>query len=68
MVSSPDKKTLYVIGGGDGSGSDKNIYKSSCSGAIGTCQWKKSNTELKYGRYNFVAMSIPNALADQICN
>ena len=67
MVSSPDKKTLYAIGGYD-SGSSRDIYQSDCNGAIGTCRWIKSNTELKSGRYDFVAMSIPNALADQICN
>ena len=67
MVSSPDKKTLYAIGG-DGSGSNKDVYKSDCNGAIGTCKWIKSNTELTYGRSNFVAMSIPNSLADQICH
>ena len=64
MVSSPDKKTLYAIGG---YGSSKEIYKSQCNGDINSCKWIKSNTELKNGRGDFVAMSIPNSLADNLC-
>ena len=68
MISSPDKKTLYVIGGTDHSGNlRKEIYKSQCSGAINTCKWTKSKTELKFGRESFVAISIPNSLADKLC-
>jgi len=66
MVSSPDKKTLYAIGG-IGSGSNKDIYKSDCNSDIKSCKWIKSNTELKYGRDNFVAIPIPNSLADKLC-
>ena len=64
MVSSKDKKTLYAIGG---YGSSQEIYKSQCNGDINTCKWTKSNTALKYGRGDFVAMSIPNFLADNLC-
>ena len=70
MVSSADKKSLYAIGGysTDGSGySNKVIYKYQCPGAINTCKWKKIDTELKYGRYRFVAIPIPNSLADKLC-
>ena len=64
MVSSPDKKSIYVIGGNDG---EKDIYKFSCTGAINTCKWTKSKTALKYGRRNFVALPISNYLADKLC-
>ena len=65
MVSSPDKKTIYAIGG---NADFNDIYQSYCSGAINTCKWIKSNTALKYGRNRFVAMYIPNALADKLCD
>ena len=66
MVETLDKTALYAIGG---SGSNnEEIYKFSCSGAINTCKWTKSNTALKYGRWNFVAIPIPNSLADKLCN
>ena len=64
MVSSPERRALYAIGG---HGSLKEIYKSQCSGAINTCKWTKSKTELKFGRESFVAISIPNSLADKLC-
>ena len=68
MVSSADKKSLYAIGGASGKESGKEIYKFSCTGSINNCQWQKSNTALKYGRYSFVAIPIPNSLADKLCN
>ena len=66
MVSSPDKKSIYVIGGYEGE-EKKDIYKFSCTGAINTCKWTKSKTALKYGRRNFVALPISNYLADKLC-
>ena len=66
MVSSPEKKALYAIGG-DGNGGNKAIYKSQCSGGINTCIWTKSNAALKFGRSYFVAIPIPNSLADKLC-
>ena len=66
MVETLDKTAVYAIGG-DGD-NPKDIYKFSCSGAINTCKWTKSNTALKYGRWNFVAIPIPNSLADKLCN
>ena len=66
MVETLDKTALYAIGGS--SSNSKEIYKFSCSGAINTCKWTKSNTALKYGRWNFVAIPIPNSLADKLCN
>ena len=67
MVSSPDKKTLYAIGGIGPGSSNKDIYKSDCNSDIKSCKWIKSNTELKYGRDDFVAIPIPNSLADKLC-
>ena len=66
MVETLDKTAVYAIGG---SGSNnKDIYKFSCSGDIKTCKWTKSNTVLKYGRQQHVAIPIPNSLADKLCN
>ena len=64
MVSSSDKKSVYLIGG---ISNKKNIFKFSCTGAINTCKWTKSKTALKDGRSNFVAIPIPNYLADKLC-
>jgi len=68
MVSSPDKKALYSIGGYNfDSGNRNSIYKFQCSSDINTCRWTKSETTLRYGRENFVAISIPNSLAEKLC-
>ena len=64
MVSSPDKKALYAIGG---SGSLYEISKFHCPGDIDTCRWTKSEKTLKFGRSNFVAIPIPYSLADKLC-
>jgi len=66
MVSSPDKKALYAISGYTGSYS-KDIYKFQCTGDINTCRWTKSETTLRFGRSRFVAIPIPNSLADKLC-
>ena len=67
MVSSPDKKALYAIGGEDGSSWTNDIFKFYCSGNIDTCRWTKSETTLRFGRSDFVAIPIPNSLADKLC-
>ena len=69
MVSSPDKKALYAIGGANGYNDNTNdIYKFHCSGTISTCKWTKSETTLRIGRSSFVAIPIPNVLADKLCS
>ena len=69
MVETLDKTAVYAIGGyGAHRYNPSDIYKFSCSGAINTCKWTKSKTVLKYGRWNFVAIPIPNSLADKLCN
>ena len=73
MVSSPDKKVLYAIGGhvgsvGLGAGYYTNdIFKFHCTGDINTCRWTKSETTLRFERHNFVAIPIPNSLAVKLC-
>ena len=64
MIASPDKKSLYVIGG---YGQKKEVYKYTCSSNISTCTWSKTATELTHGRYAFVAIPIPNYLAVKVC-
>ena len=68
MVSSPDKKALYAIGGEDGSSWTNDIFKFHCTGDINTCRWTKSETTLRFGRREFVAIPIPNSLADKLCS
>ena len=65
MITSTNKEFLYAIGGHGAN--NKAIYKFSCNGDIKTCKWTKTNTELKYGRYRFVAMPLPNTLAEKLC-
>ena len=69
MVSPPDKKALYAIGGHKFNQGDlKNIYKFSCTGGINTCQWTKSDTTLGFRHYEFVAIPIPLTLTNKLCN
>ena len=67
MVSSPDKKALYAIGGYNNGVGKNDIYKFHCTGAINTCRWTKSETTLRFGRSDFVAIPIPNSLAENLC-
>ena len=68
MVSSPDKKKVYAIGGKFGiHAGEYNIYQYTCSGDITTCQWNQIETKLKERRNAFVAMPIPEDLAEQLC-
>ena len=67
MVSSPDKKALYAISGSDDNfDSTNDIFKFHCPGDINTCRWTESKTTLR-GRKDFVAISIPNSLAEKLC-
>ena len=69
MVSPPDKKALYAIGGHKFNQGDlKNIYKFSCTGGINTCKWTKSDTTLGFRHYEFVAIPIPLTLTNKLCN
>ena len=68
MVSSPDKKALYAIGGFDGSGEKDDIFKFHCPDDMNTCRWTKSETTLRFPRHSFVAIPIPNSLADKLCS
>ena len=80
LVTSPDKKAIFAIGGigqiqecnqngycYDKTNLSRDIFKFECPGAIDTCKWKKISTSLRYARVNFAAFPIPNALADKIC-
>ena len=67
IVASKDQSVLYTIGNGATS-NNKDIYKFACTNSITNCSWTKIPTQLQYGRYGTVAMSIPNALANKLCN
>ena len=67
IVASKDNKVLYTIGNSYSS-DDKDIYKFTCTNSITNCSWTKVPTQLQYGRYYSVAMTIPDTLADKLCN
>ena len=66
LVSSPDKKALYAIGGGIYDITN-DIFKFHCPGDINTCKWTKSETTLRFGRSYLVAIPIPDSLAEKLC-
>ena len=69
IVASNDKKALFAIGNAviSTDWNSRDIYKFSCTNSITHCSWTKISTKLQYGRWNTVAMRIPNALANKLC-
>jgi len=67
IVASKDNKVLYTIGN-HFPHYNKDIFKFECTNSITNCSWTKIPTQLQYGRYDTVAMTIPNSLADKLCN
>ena len=67
IVASKDNKVLYTIGNWISS-NNKDIYKFECSNSITNCSWTKVPTQLQYSREKTVAMTIPDTLADKLCN
>ena len=61
IVASKDNKYLYTIGPG------ADVYKFSCTNSITNCSWTVIPTKLQNGRSHAVAMQIPNALANKLC-
>merc|ERR1719367_275582 len=66
IVASKDKQNLYTFGNVKDR-HNKEIYKLSCLESINNCAWTKIDTKLTLERYGTVAMRIPNALADKLC-
>ena len=68
MVASSDKSELYSI-------SKNGIQKLFCSGAskknnqwtMDNCKWNVIETKLKFPRDAFIAFTIPEALATELC-
>ena len=67
IVASEDNKYLYTIGNIE-SVSNKDIYKFTCKNSITNCSWTKIPTQLQFGRWKSVAMTIPDTLAAKLCN
>ena len=65
IVGSHDNKFVYIIG--NVLNTDW-IYKFECIKTITNCSWIKIPTQLRYGRWDAVAMAIPNALSDKLCS
>ena len=53
--------SVYAIGGHDGTGPRKSLFKMSCES--NACEWTKMTQELQVARSLSVAMLIPNELA-----
>jgi len=75
IVASKDNKVLYTIGNYYGNYNNKDIFKFTCTNNITNCSWTKISTELQYlnyfvqfSSYVGVAMTIPNSLANKLCN
>ena len=67
IVASKDNKVLYTIGN-HFPHYNKDIFKFECTNSITNCSWTKIPTQLQYGRYAAVAMTIPDTLAAKLCN
>jgi len=65
IVASKDNKVLYTIGNWY---SPSDIYKFSCTNSITNCSWTKIPTQLQFGRWKSVAMTIPDTLANKLCS
>ena len=65
IVASKGQTNLYTIGYG-GSKKDE-IYKFSCTNSITNCSWTQILTKLRHGRWETVAMSISDTLANKLC-
>ena len=68
MVASNDQKFLYAIGDDSSEIDDLEIYKLTCGSSMDDCGWEKMETKLEHKHYLGVAFSIPDALADKLCN
>ena len=66
MISLHDKEHLYAIGG-EGS-HKKEVFKLTCGSGSNTCKWTKIDSKLKYERSRFIAMAIPESLAEKLCS
>ena len=65
MVASPGNEAVYSFGG---VGTGNKIFKFSCpDDQIQNCQWEEMGTRLTYDRYDSVAMTIPDDLANKLC-
>ena len=68
IASSPDKKSIFALGGYNNEGASKEIFEFSCpTNAIDSCKWKKSDVSFTNGRWHFTMISIPDSVADAVC-
>ena len=72
MISAPDKKSVYVLGGIDktnaeGAEESSKIYQFTCGDDIGSCQWKESGVTMKYARDRMSVMAVPDSFVEEAC-
>ena len=69
MVPTPDGQGVLVIGGDIGSDEvQDSIYQLKCTSTnLDSCFWITLEQKLKYAREAFVAMLIPDSLAQDLC-
>ena len=60
MISAPDKKSVFVLGGVDKTNAEESskIYQFTCGDDIGSCQWQDSGVTLKYARDRMVTIAV----------
>ena len=66
MISNTNENGVLLIGGDDGTTRYKDIYLLECSNSVHDCKWKKLEQEMRYAREGFIAMRIPDHVANQI--
>ena len=69
MISAPDKKSVYVLGGYDQTNEEDStkIYQFTCGDDISSCQWNESKVTLKYARNRLVKMPVPESFVKEAC-
>ena len=71
MITTPDGKAVLVIGGDPYPDSNTvkhdKIYELQCTSGLKTCKWITLEQKLKYARESFIAMFIPDSLANDLC-
>ena len=68
LSASPDRKSIFALGGYNNDGANKDIFEFRCpTNTIDSCEWKKSDVSLMNGRWHFTMINIPDSVAEAIC-
>ena len=67
LVMSLNKKSIFAIGGDDGSARDDILELNCDKSDFESCSWKTSPSKLKYAREDHVALLIPDSFVNELC-